>query len=71
MCCVLLLPKILMVHSYSGRSVKQLQFFNTLAHEKGFHPIGEPHQWYGVSAKDVLTRHVCTVAVGVVIVVAV
>lgn len=38
---------------------KQLCFFNSLAHHKGFHPAMEPHKWYEVTQKEVVAHTVC------------
>lgn len=43
------------------RPVKLLAFFNTVAHEKGFHPSLEFTQWYSISSVDVLSYQVCAI----------
>lgn len=50
------------IAKWRGNKANQRRFFDTLAHELGFHPITDPHQWYSVTLKDVLRRKVCSLA---------
>lgn len=45
--------------SFKGKWKGGLLFFNSLAHDIGFHPTKDPLEWHDVSRSDVLRRHVC------------
>lgn len=38
--------------------VRDVQFFNKVAHSKGFHPLLNPNNWYHITERDIVAFEV-------------